>query len=89
MPTGIEATMPTTDTTSVTSRPPQSLVSTTGNPPRSSPITAMTTPMPAKAPRQVISGRQPVRVPPPSQNSRPDTIAAVATKSAHTGLPIT
>ena len=48
MPTGIEATMPVTDTTSVTSRPPQSRVSTIGNPPRSSPITAITMPMPAK-----------------------------------------
>ena len=35
--------MPVTDTTSVTRRPPQSLVSTTGNPPRSRPITAITT----------------------------------------------
>ena len=52
MPTGIEATMPVTDTTSVTSRPPHSRVSTIGKPPRSSPITAMTMPMPAKIARQ-------------------------------------
>jgi hypothetical protein len=87
MPTGIEATMPVTDTTSVTKSPPHSRVSTIGNPPRSSPMTAMTRPMPAKIENQLIRGRQPARAPPLSQNTRPRTITAVATKSAHTGRP--
>ncbi len=56
MPTGIEVTMPVTDTTSVTSRPPHSRVSTTGSPPWSRPITAITMPMPAKHARQTIEG---------------------------------
>ncbi len=34
MPIGIEATMPVTETTSVTSMPPQSRVETIGSPPR-------------------------------------------------------
>ena len=87
MPTGIDVTMPVTATTSVTSRPPHSRVSTSGSPPLSSPITAITTPMPAKIARHVTSGRQPARRPPPSQNSRADTMTAVATRSAHTGRP--
>ena len=85
MPTGIEVTMPVTDTTSVTRRPPQSLVSTTGNPPRSRPIAAITTPMPANVARLTISERHPVRMPPLRKNSAIETIAAVAAKSAHTG----
>src|SRR6266481_3461342 len=43
IPIGIEATMPVTDTTSVTKRPPHSLVSTMGNPPWSNPIAAIDT----------------------------------------------
>ena len=85
MPTGIEATMPVTDTTSVTRSPPQSRVSTTGSPPRSSPITAITMPMPAKIARLTISARQPVRMPPLRKNSSSETIAAVSAKSVHTG----
>ena len=87
MPIGIEATMPVTDTTSVTSRPPHSRVSTIGNPPRSSPIAAMTMPMPAKIARLTISERHPVRKPPLSKNNAIETMAAVAAKSAHSGLP--
>ena len=79
--------MPVTDTTSVTSRPPHSLVSTIGKPPRSSPITAMTTPMPAKIARLTISARHPRRMPPLRKNSSAETITAVAAKSAHTGRP--
>ena len=79
--------MPVTDTTSVTSRPPHSRVSTTGSPPRSSPITAITMPMPAKIARLTTSARQPVRMPPLSKNSSSETIAAVAAKSAQTGRP--
>ena len=84
MPTGIEATMPVTETTSVTRRPPQSLVSTIGNPPWSRPMTAMTMPMPAKIARLTMSERQPVRMPPLRTNSRIETIAAVVAKSVHT-----
>ena len=43
--------------------------------------------MPAKIARQLTSGRQPARMPPPSQNSSADTITAVATRSAQTGRP--
>src|ERR1700692_4583188 len=59
MPPGIDATMPVTDTTSVTRRPPQSRVSTTGNPPWSRPIIAIIIPRPANVTTLVISGRQP------------------------------
>ena len=48
---------------------------------------AMTMPMPAKITRLVISGRTPARMPPPSQNISPETITAVATRSAQTGRP--
>ena len=81
VPTGIEATMPVTDTTSVTRRPPQSLVSTIGNPPRSRPITAITTPMPTKIARAMAADRALL----PSQNTNADTITAVVTRSAQTG----
>ena len=86
-PIGIDATMPVTATTSVTSNPPHSRVSTTGKPPRSSPMTAMTMPMPAKIARQVISGREPARKPPVNQNTRAETMMVVNAKSAHSGLP--
>src|ERR1700733_12665678 len=62
MPTGIDVTMPVTDTTSVIRRPPQTLVSTIGNPPRSSPITAITAPMPAKIARLTMRARHPDRM---------------------------
>jgi hypothetical protein len=87
MPTGIEATIPVTDSTSVTRRPPQSRVSTTVRPPRSSPIAAITTPTPANVARLTVSARQPVRMPPFSMNSRIDTTPAVAAKSSHSGWP--
>ena len=77
--------MPVTETTSVTRRPPHSLVSTIGNPPRSRPMTAITMPMPAKIERLTMSERHPVRMPPFKTNSRIETIAAVAAKSVHTG----
>ena len=85
MPTGIEVTMPVTDTTSVTSSPPHSLVSTIGNPPWSRPIAAITMPMPAKIDRLAVSARHPVRMPPFNSKSSAETIAAVAAKSVHTG----
>ena len=85
IPIGIEATMPVTETTSVTNRPPHSRVSTTGNPPRSSPITAITMPMPAKIARLTDSERHPRPMPPPSKNSSSETTAAVTAKSIQTG----
>ena len=84
IPIGIEATMPVMETTSVTKRPPQSLVSTTGSPPWSSPITDITMPMPAKIARLTIRERHPLRVPPFSRNSSSETIAAVTAKSIQT-----
>jgi hypothetical protein len=49
--------MPVTEMTSVTSNPPHSLVSTSGSPPRSSPMMAITSAMPAKVATQVSGGR--------------------------------
>ena len=77
--------MPVTDTTNVTSRPPQSRVSTIGKPPRSRSITAITSPNPAKVARLTTSARQPLRVPPFKMNSNADTMTAVAPKSIQTG----
>ena len=84
-PIGIEVTMPVTETTSVTRRPPHSLVSTTARPPRSRPITAMMRATPTKLARHVRSIRHPVRTPPESRNNRPETMIAVSTKSIQTG----
>ena len=57
MPTGMEATMPAIDTTSVTSMPPHSRVATIGSPPRDRPRMPITAAMPAKLMRQMISPR--------------------------------
>jgi hypothetical protein len=57
MPTGIDATMPVTDTTSVTSMPPHTRVSTIGSPPRCRPITPITRAMAANVARQITSAR--------------------------------
>ena len=84
IPIGIEATMPVTEMTSVMRSPPQSLVSTIGSPPRSSPMTAITRAMPAKVATQVRNGRR-LR---PKKNVSADTTTAVIAKSTQSGWPL-
>ena len=84
MPIGIEATMPITETTRVTSMPPQSRVSTIGSPPRSRPMMAMTRAMPAKV-AAVATTLRSALLPPPMTNTSAVTTMAVKARSVQTG----
>ena len=85
IPTGIDATMPVTETTSVTSSPPHERVSTMGRPPLSRPITTITAAIPAKIAMLLNSARQPLRNPPVRKNISNETMIAVAARSVHSG----
>ena len=86
MPTGIEATIPVTETTSVTSSPPHCRVSTIGKPPRSRPMTAITIATPEKTNAHMMRERQPLRTPPVRKNASRDAAIAAIAKSIQSEL---